>query len=200
MRRERSRRAKTGTEQLAAEVEDLRKQIVQQVTRLCRDGHEAEDVVQEALLRAFRTLDRREGSVELRPWLMQIARRVLYDHIRRRSGMVRIDGGASVEGILADEPEPGSGCADGELSLGGRIVPSLVAERAIRDGLASLREQDRVLLVDHYERGLSCPEIAARDGFLPQTVRTRLYRARGRLANQVERRVRLATRGAGGEL
>ncbi|MEO0651514.1 MAG: sigma-70 family RNA polymerase sigma factor [Planctomycetota bacterium] len=189
----RGQRVLTGTQQLEAEADRLRLDIVRQMSRLCRDGHEAEDVVQEALLRAFRSLERRRASVELRPWLMQIARRVLYDQVRRRSGFARTDGGESVAGAPARGGEPGEALEGGELSLDGQLVPSIVAERAVREGLASLRERDRALLIDHYERGLSCPEIAARDGALPQTIKVRLFRARGRLAHQVERRVRLAT-------
>ena len=52
---------------------------------LSRNPGDAEDIVQEAFLRAFRFFDAFRGD-EARPWLLAIVRRVWYDEWRRRAG------------------------------------------------------------------------------------------------------------------
>ena len=185
--------------ELGRRAPELREELVRRLGRLCGDAHDVEDVAQETLLRALRTLSEARQRVELRPWLMQVARRVLVDRMRRRQVRERTSPeDPALELLAADGSSPEDVLEGGELcDLGGVLVPSLVAERAVRDGLASLRVCDRELLIDHYERGLSCPALAARDGSRPQTVKVRLYRARRRLAAQLDRRLVLTT-GVGG--
>jgi RNA polymerase sigma-70 factor (ECF subfamily) len=47
------------------------------------DSHDAEDLCQEAFLRAFAALERYDPSRDVRPWLLGISRNVLREHIRR---------------------------------------------------------------------------------------------------------------------
>src|SRR5688572_2374382 len=51
---------------------------------LCRDGVRAEDLVQEALLRAFDNIDRFEPGTNLKAWLFTIVRNEHYSQLRRR--------------------------------------------------------------------------------------------------------------------
>jgi len=52
---------------------------------ICRDGHAASDICQDALLRAYRGLATLRKPARFGPWLMQITRRSALDHIKRQS-------------------------------------------------------------------------------------------------------------------
>jgi len=60
-------------EALANEHKDA---VYRQMIRACGSREDAEDVLVEALLKAYRNLDQLRDSVALRSWLAQIARRV----------------------------------------------------------------------------------------------------------------------------
>jgi RNA polymerase sigma-70 factor (ECF subfamily) len=62
--------------------------------RLTRNAHDAEDLVQETLLRAYRAFDRFESGTNVRAWLYTILHRVHLDGIRRKS---RAPGFAEIE-------------------------------------------------------------------------------------------------------
>src|SRR5262245_38791096 len=51
---------------------------------MLQSGEEADDLVQDVFLRAWRALDRLENREEARPWLMTIAIRVARTRLRRR--------------------------------------------------------------------------------------------------------------------
>lgn len=175
-------------EELGRRALELRGDLVRRIERQCRDVHEAEDVVQEALMRALRSLRERSDEVELRPWLMRVTKSVLYDRARREGRRSAMVCDQAVDETPAPEPEP-SEVLEGPdlLVIDGRVVPQRVATRAVQSGLDRLRASDRELLIDHYHRGLGCPELAARDGLRAETVKVRLFRARRRLAGVLER-------------
>jgi RNA polymerase sigma-70 factor (ECF subfamily) len=52
---------------------------------VCRDGHAASDICQDALLKAYRGLATLRKPARFGPWLMQITRRCALDHIKRQS-------------------------------------------------------------------------------------------------------------------
>ncbi len=64
--------------------EPYRRELIAYCYRLTGTPTEAEDMVQEAFLRAFRSLDSFEGRASLRAWLYRIAHNLCLNHVQRR--------------------------------------------------------------------------------------------------------------------
>ena len=132
---------------------------------LARSQADAEDIVQEAMLRAFRAFD--SASVgQMRPWLMRIVRNCFHDH---RAKAVRL---ASDEGLDRRPDEAPTPEASAELSSDRRRLERL---------LALLPGDFREALVLREFEDMSYREIAEATGVPIGTVMSRLARARALL-------------------
>jgi RNA polymerase sigma-70 factor (ECF subfamily) len=123
----------------------------------------AEDVVQETLIRAWKSRDELKDQAALRPWLFTIARREharLYE--RKRLPTVDVD---EVEAL--GDPALAT---EGDASLDD-----------LRRAIMQLPEEYREPLVMQVLGGLSTAEIARELGLTQPAVLTRLFRARNRL-------------------
>lgn len=118
----------------------------------------AEDVAQEALLAALRSLGRFDGRSSLQRWIHRIAINRALDRIRAERARPRAEVGTDPERIAADPPP---------------TQPTDIAE-----ALADLSPDDRALVVLRYVLGHRAAEIAEELGVPPATVRSRLHRAR----------------------
>lgn len=141
---------------------------------------DAEDVVQEAFVKAYYALPRFRPGAPFRPWLLQIVSNEARNR-RRAAGRrerLRLRAAPLTPGG-ADEPSP--------------EAAALAAER--REGLlaalADLRDEDRQVIAYRYFLELSEAEMATALGCARGTVKSRLSRALGRL------RARFAGRDAG---
>ncbi len=142
---------------------------------LSRNPRDAEDIVQEAFLRAFRFFDSFRGELA-RPWLLTIVRRVWYDEWRRRA--------TSEEVALFDELRDDAPPQDWETAS---ADPEALAIRAedIRDVQAALERLPvayREVLVLREIEELSYREIAQIADLPLGTVMSRLARGRRQLA------------------
>jgi len=124
---------------------------------------EADDVVQEALLRAYLGLSQLRDAERFGSWLCGIAVNVAKMRLRARRLEVRAAAGAGSE--RAD-----GGAADDRELLG-----------LVQEAVASLPDGQRQVVLMHYVDDLSCAEIASLLGRSPGAVRVRLHRARAQL-------------------
>ena len=82
------------------ELEQHRRELTAYCYRMLGSPFEAEDAVQDTLIRAWRSIDRFEGRSALRSWLYRIATNVCLDMLSSRERRARpMDLGASVEPI-----------------------------------------------------------------------------------------------------
>ncbi len=151
-----------------------------------RDDAEAEDAVQEAYLRAFQALGGFRGDASLSTWLARIARNEALGRLRRRRSTTDLDAieaaqqgrGASI--LMFPTVQGG----DPEGTAARREIRRLL-EEAIDD----LPDVFRPVLVARDVDGLSVEETAAILGIRPETVRTRLHRARRMLRGALDQRL-----------
>jgi RNA polymerase sigma-70 factor (ECF subfamily) len=139
---------------------------------------EAEDVVQEAYLHAFANLPAFRGDSSLATWLSRIVLNEAFGRSRRRRQMVdltEIEDGQPSQGQNFTAPYC-SPQLDPERALAQREI-QLMLEQAID----KLPEAFRTVLVARVIEEMSVVETAMLLGLRPETVKTRLHRARGLL-------------------
>jgi RNA polymerase sigma factor (sigma-70 family) len=140
---------------------------------LTRDRHDAEDIVQEACLRALRGFANFRGE-DGRAWLLTIVRNTCYTWMKRRRNQdARMDADGDVGEMESDQPEP-------HLAMS-RTIETERLRTAIEDLPAEFREV--VILKDL--QGLSYREIAEIVEVPIGTVMSRLSRGRQRLTNRL---------------
>jgi RNA polymerase sigma-70 factor (ECF subfamily) len=137
--------------------------------RIVRAHDVADDVAQEAFVRAWRSLDRFEIGRPFGPWVCRIAANLAVNHVRspraREEGLP--EGHAETRG---DDPGPLAAVLDAE------------AQRVLDDAVGELPLEQRAVFVLRAVEEMSYQEIAAALGISPGTVMSRLFRARERLA------------------
>jgi RNA polymerase sigma-70 factor, ECF subfamily len=158
-----------------------------------RNASDAEDVVQEALMRGYRGLKRFRGDCPLRIWLSRIVVRVSINHHRSVARRVkRWVFFADLESVYEDgsvqafEPPDPAGVVDCEVMLD------------VRKHVKRLPDEFRMPLLMLAVDGLTIPEIAAILEIPEGTVKSRIFYARKRLKETLEGRTRSlknATRG-----
>jgi RNA polymerase sigma-70 factor (ECF subfamily) len=147
-----------------------------------RDDSEAEDTVQESYVRAFANLGTFRGDSSLSTWLGRIALNEALGRLRRRRPGVPID---TMEVLRTDAQIiqfPNAMTAeDPERTMAQREILRLV-ERATE----ALPEIFRTVFVTRVIEGMSVQETAELLDIEPETVKTRLHRARHLLRDQLE--------------
>jgi RNA polymerase sigma-70 factor (ECF subfamily) len=156
---------------------------------IVRNNGEAEDVLQEAYLRAFSHLATFRGESTLSTWLSRIVINEALGRLRKRRRMPvteipedrlkDYDGGASIIPFPLVSSE-----ADPERTMAQRQILNLV-ERATDD----LPEIYRTVFVARVIEGLSMEETAELLDIKPETVKTRLFRARRLVRQAIEKEV-----------
>jgi RNA polymerase sigma-70 factor (ECF subfamily) len=137
--------------------------------RIVRAHDVADDVAQEAFVRAWRSLDRFELGRPFGPWVCRIAANLAVNHVRspraREEGLP--EGHAETRG---PDPGPLAAVLDDE------------ARRVLDEAVGGLPAEQRAVFVLRTVEEMSYEEIAGALDISPGTVMSRLFRARERLA------------------
>jgi RNA polymerase sigma-70 factor (ECF subfamily) len=144
--------------------------------RMSEDRHIAEDLTSETFYRAMRAIDGFRGDASMKTWLLRIARN-LYLNRKRRDGHSQSLDDLEDRGVrtAAREPDPET-----------RYIREEESERT-RRAFRALDEDDRSILLLAAEDELSCREIAEVLEISLSAVKTRLFRARRKLAGLLEK-------------
>jgi RNA polymerase sigma-70 factor, ECF subfamily len=152
---------------------------------ILRSDSEAEDVVQETYVRAFTHLDDFRGESGLSTWLSRIAINEALGRVRSRKPHVELDmlPEAVLQAQIIQFPLS-SAASDPEKSMAQREIQRVV-ERAVDE----LPDVFRMVFIARVMEGMNVDETAELLGVKPETVKTRLYRARTMLRENVEKKI-----------
>lgn len=177
-----------------AGLEALRPDLRAYLARRCRVA-EAEEVIQESLIRAARFRDRLQHESALRAWVRRIAANVLADRARkRRREQLLASELRGMDELCSDLPDPCSYDEPADLRLGDWVVDRQQALRLLDEELRGLSFDDQALLGRHYAGASACRE-SADPVLFGSLAKSRLYRARRRLLRAMRRRLRSETEG-----
>jgi RNA polymerase sigma-70 factor, ECF subfamily len=143
--------------------------------RVCGHRQDAEDTMQEVLVKSVPHLPKFDNPKALVVWLYKVAKnRCLMS--RRRSKFAPKDD-LSLEELMPDRQELGRLSGDGSINPETFAIRSEEAGR-LRQAIQRLPPQYRIVLVLRDMEGLTDEEVAEITGLRPGTVRVRLHRAR----------------------
>ncbi len=137
------------------------------------DTDEAQDVMQEVFLSAFRHIARFEGRSKVSTWFASIARNAAFQHIRKRRDTESLDSADSGEDADFRPRQVRAWQDDPEQSYSKAQVRKLVEK-----GILQLSPTYRTVLMLRDIEQLSTDEVARRLGLSVPTVKTRLFRGR----------------------
>lgn len=181
VRRARAREASA----VRAIIQANNRRLFRMARSILKNDAEAEDVVQETYVRAFTHLDGFRGESSLATWLTRIAMNEALGRLRRQHPTVEwttLEPGALeaqvIQFPLSTPPE------DPERTMAQREIQTVV-ERAIDE----LPDAFRSVFIARVVEGMSTEETAEVLDLKPETVKTRLFRARALLRDNVEKRI-----------
>jgi RNA polymerase sigma-70 factor (ECF subfamily) len=164
--------------------EILMRRYNQRLFRVARgilaDDAEAEDVMQEAYVRAFRELASFRGESRFATWLTRIACHEALARAQKRRRLVPL---SPVQGG-GDPPEPPSGTIGPEKELQNRELQAL-----LREAVEILPDPLRSVFCLREVEGLSSEETAGALGLTVENVRVRLHRAKRSLRQTLDQRI-----------
>lgn len=151
--------------------------VYRQMIRVCGNREDAEDVLVEALLNAYRHLDQLRDAAAFRPWLAKIAQRVCWQ-LKERAALVPLLQLSQLEEegreIAADGPQM-------EAQLHASRMKELL-DRALAQLPPKYREVYELRDVDE----VSGDEVARRLGISIAAMKSRLHRARVLMREQLD--------------
>jgi len=143
---------------------------------------DAEDVLQQTFINAWRNLRKLSDSAAFNTWIQKIALNLCYSVLRKKNIAILLDTEGEIENIGEDEPD-------------GDFLPSVYAERddlrarmgKIIDGLSEVQKQTVLL---YYFNELKVEEISYVMECTVGTVKTRLFLARKAIRSEIEEQER----------
>jgi RNA polymerase sigma-70 factor (ECF subfamily) len=152
---------------------------------ILRNDSEAEDVVQETYVQAFTHLQDFRGDSSLATWLARIAMNEALGRLRRQRPAVEWTSlpPGTLEAQIIQFPLSATS-VDPEKSMAQREI-QYVVEHAIDE----LPEAFRIVFITRVIEGMNVEETAEILGLKPETVKTRLHRARTMLRDNVEKKI-----------
>jgi len=154
------------------EILKYREALLGHVRSIVRESTEAEDVLQETLLRAHQTIEQLRDESALATWLFRIATHIGLDQLRQRSRRPK------VEECELEELQEGDDTAP--------TLQNLIEQRemsaCVQRYLLELPTDYRTVILLHDLEGLTAAEIAAVLEISLANAKVRLHRARERLS------------------
>ena len=142
--------------------------------RMLGNRAEAEEIAQEVFVRAHRAIGEFRGEARLGTWLYGIASRLCLNRLASPHRRLRGETTA-LDSVASPAPDAAASAERAEL------------DAALRQAIAELPDERRIVVLLRDVEGLSYEEIAEALSLEPGTVRSRLHRARMDLKAKLER-------------
>lgn len=171
-----------GDQNAFGEIVDLYKDKVFQICfRMLGNRHEAEDISQEAFIRAYVNIQTFDQSRKFSTWLYRIATNLCIDRIRKKKPDYYLDAEiAGTEGLTMYSQI----ASDEKLPIA--QVETMELQDMIQEEILKLPEKYRSVIVLRYIEELSLKEISAVLDLPLGTVKTRIHRGREALRKQLQ--------------
>ncbi len=173
--------AQKGSADAFAEIFESLRPVMSAVASQLVGPTDADDVVMESYVRAWKAIPRfRQGS-SLKTWLYRIARNCAIDHIRKRQrrGEIPLLSEKDDDQRIRDVPDTAQRTA-------GELVEKKEVATIVREAVAQLGDEHRIALQLRFGNGLSYAEIAAATGVSIGTVMSRLFNGKRKLRKRLE--------------
>ena len=154
------------------------KNVYNVALQMLGNREDAQDIAQEAFLKAYNSLSSFRGDSKFSSWLYRIVSNLCLDFKRRQgrrpssSLTVEDDDGENVQLDIADESQSPE-----------TLLERKLTREAVRRGLAELPDEQRQILLLREIQGLSYEEIGEAMGLEAGTVKSRIFRARKKLVD-----------------
>ena len=152
------------------------KNVYNLALRMTGSAQDAEDMAQEAFLKAYSSLAGFRGESKFSVWLYRIVSNVCLDFLRKKGKRQTVSLSAEDddgEDVVLDVPDTAQSPE--------ALLEKKLTRDAVRRGLASLPEDARQILLLREIQGLSYEEIGETLGLEAGTVKSRIFRARKKL-------------------
>ena len=152
------------------------KNVYNLALRMTGSAQDAEDMAQEAFLKAYSSLAGFRGESKFSVWLYRIVANVCLDFLRKKGKRQTVSLSAEDddgEDVVLDVPDTAQSPE--------ALLEKKLTRDAVRRGLASLPEDARQILLLREIQGLSYEEIGETLGLEAGTVKSRIFRARKKL-------------------
>ena len=157
-------------------VEEYQRPVFNLCYRMLNDVSEAEDATQEAFVRAYVHFDSYDATRKLSTWLFSIASHYCLDRMKKRRlpqiFWDEVPGDHMPSGKAADQPE--------------YVMVASETSVEIQALLGNLAPEDRSVVILKYWHGMRCQEIAEVLNASVSAIKSRLFRARKKMAAQID--------------
>jgi RNA polymerase sigma-70 factor, ECF subfamily len=175
-------KAKTGDRRAFGKlVEKYQRRVYSLAFGILRQREDAWDVAQEAFVKAYKKLDRFEGTAAFYTWLYRITYNLSIDTLREkaRRETVDLDGSRKLEEALAESDQPAEAHPD-------QMAQRKELHRVLQVAMSKLSDKHRAIIVLREVEGLSYEEMAEVLDISKGTVMSRLFHARQNLQTLLE--------------
>jgi len=174
--------ARRGSEEAFRQlVERYQRPVYSLLVRIVRSPEAAEDLAQEAFVKAWKALSRFDPTRKFSSWLFKIAHNSALDALRRQ-GIETF----SLDAPIGDSDEPPELPADPAAENPLRRLVARDAGRALEAAIGELRPQYREILLLRFQEGLAYEEISEVLSIPLGTVKIHIFRARAELARRMK--------------
>lgn len=141
------------------------------ILRMTRNPQDAQDLVQEAFIKIYHQLDKYEQKGSFSSWLYRVAINHCMDEFRKKSYKVKSEEINELHAINSNHPEI--------------VFLKKEKQRQLERLIATLPEEERLIILLRYVNELSYSEISESLGLSLSSVRNKLHRAKKKMREQV---------------